>query len=59
MQQLPSLVAAMGSHLLPWLPQLIELVLLHWDGPLLLQVAAPEMRRRGYRPGAAAPACHL
>ena len=38
MQQLPVLVSAMHAHLPPWVPQLVELVRMHWHGPLLLQV---------------------
>jgi FKBP12-rapamycin complex-associated protein len=38
MQQLPVLVSAMHAHLQPWVPQLVELVRMHWHGPLLLQV---------------------
>ena len=49
MQQLPSLVSAMGSHLLPWLPQLIELVTLHWDGPLQLQARPHPPAERSHR----------
>ena len=40
MQQLPALVSAMHRHLQPWVPQLLELVRMHWNGPLLLQVIA-------------------
>jgi hypothetical protein len=38
MQQLPVLVSAMHAHLQPWVPQLVELVRMHWHGPMLLQV---------------------
>ena len=38
MQQLPVLVSAMHAHMQPWVPQLVELVRMHWHGPLLLQV---------------------
>ena len=38
MQQLPALVSAMHGHLQPWVPQLLQLVRVHWHGPLLLQV---------------------
>ena len=38
MQQLPALVSAMHAHLQPWVPQLVQVVLLHWHGALLLQV---------------------
>ena len=40
MQQLPALVSAMHAHLQPWVPQLLELVRMHWHSPLLLQVIA-------------------
>ena len=40
MQQLPALVSAMHAHLHPWVPQMLELVRMHWHGPLLLQVIA-------------------
>ena len=33
-----SLVSAMHAHLQPWVPRLLELVRMHWHGPLLLQV---------------------
>merc|ERR1711965_773715 len=40
MQQLPALVSAMHAHMQPWVPQLLELVRMHWHGPLLLQMIA-------------------
>ena len=40
LQQLPALVSSMRCHLQPWLPQLVQIILMHWQGPLLLQVLA-------------------
>ena len=39
-QQLPALVSAMHAHLAPWVPQLMQLVMMHWHSSLLLQVLA-------------------
>ena len=38
MQQFPAMVSAMHAHLQPWMPQLVQVVLMHWHGSLLLQV---------------------
>ena len=37
---MPEMVKAMHAHLAPWVPQLMQLVMMHWHSSLLLQVLA-------------------
>ena len=34
---MPEMVKAMHAHLAPWVPQLMQLVMMHWHSSLLLQ----------------------